>query len=269
MVGVTDQGQGVDTVMGQITAATIGTPIDSVRVIEGDTDAVPYGGGTYASRATAIGGEATYQAALSLRKEILEIAGALLQADIDALDIVNGNIVNKGDTVSRISLAEIGRIGHFQVSELPNHIQPVLSATHRFRLRDALYIFTNGIQGAYVEVDIDTGFIKLLNHWVVEDCGRVINPQLADEQVRGGCVQGLGGALYEECVYDSAGQLQNATLADYLTPMAGEMPDINVSHIQTHTGVSELGAKGVGESGTGAAPAVVMNAVNDAIRPFG
>tara|TARA_Y100001936_G_scaffold248882_1_gene297782 strand:+ start:640 stop:3027 length:2388 start_codon:yes stop_codon:yes gene_type:complete len=269
MVGVTDQGQGVDTVMGQITAATIGTPIDSVRVIEGDTDAVPYGGGTYASRATAIGGEATYQAALSLRKEILEIAGSLLQADKDSLDIVNGNIVNKGDTVSRISLAEIGRIGHFQVSELPNHIQPVLSATHRFRLRDALYIFTNGIQGAYVEVDIDTGFIKLLNHWVVEDCGRVINPQLADEQVRGGCVQGLGGALYEECVYDSAGQLQNATLADYLTPMAGEMPDINVSHIQTHTGVSELGAKGVGESGTGAAPAVVMNAVNDAIRPFG
>ena len=269
MVGVTDQGQGVDTVMGQITAATLGVPIESVRVIEGDTDAVPYGGGTYASRATAIGGEATYQAAQKLREEILEIAGALLQTDTDKLDIIDGNIVDKGDTTSRISLAEIGRIGHFQVSELPNHIQPVLSATHRFRLRDALYIFTNGIQGAYVEVDIDTGFIKLLNHWVIEDCGRVINPQLADEQVRGGCVQGLGGALYEECVYDDAGQLQNATLADYLTPMAGEMPDIEVAHIQTHTSVSELGAKGVGESGTGAAPAVVMNAVNDAIRPFG
>ena len=269
MVGVTDQGQGVDTVMGQITAATLGVPIESVRVIEGDTDAVPYGGGTYASRATAIGGEATYQAAQKLREEILEIAGALLQTDTDKLDIIDGNIVDKGDTTSRISLAEIGRIGHFQVSELPNHIQPVLSATHRFRLRDALYIFTNGIQGAYVEVDVDTGFIKLLNHWVIEDCGRVINPQLADEQVRGGCVQGLGGALYEECVYDGAGQLQNATLADYLTPMAGEMPDIEVAHIQTHTSVSELGAKGVGESGTGAAPAVVMNAVNDAIRPFG
>tara|TARA_B100000676_G_scaffold313540_1_gene396787 strand:- start:33983 stop:36370 length:2388 start_codon:yes stop_codon:yes gene_type:complete len=269
MVGVTDQGQGVDTVMGQITAATLGVPIESVRVIEGDTDAVPYGGGTYASRATAIGGEATYQAALKLRAEILEIAGVLLQAAPETLDIVEGHVVDKGDTVSRISLAEIGRIGHFQVFELPNHVQPTLSATHRFRLRDALYIFTNGIQGAYVEVDIDTGFLKLLNHWVVEDCGRVINPQLADEQVRGGCVQGLGGALYEECVYDAAGQLQNATLADYLTPMAGEMPDIEVAHIQTHTGVSELGAKGVGESGTGAAPAVVMNAVNDALRPFG
>jgi len=268
MVGVTDQGQGVDTVMGQIAASAIGVPIESVRVIEGDTDAVPYGGGTYASRATAIGGEATYQASLRLREEILLIAGALLQAEPSTLDIVNGNIVNNIDKTIRIPLSEIGRIGHFQVAELPNHIQPTLSVTHRFRLHDALYIFTNGIQGAHVEVDIDTGFIKLLKHWVVEDCGRVISPQLADEQVRGGCIQGIGGALYEQCVYDEAAQLQNGTLADYLTPMASEMPDIDVYHIETPTSVSELGAKGVGESGTGAAPAVVMNAVNDALRPF-
>ena len=269
MVGVTDQGQGVDTVMGQIAAAALGIPIDTIRVIEGDTDATPYGGGTYASRATAIGGEATYQAARALREEILVIAGTLLQAEPGALDIVDGNVVDSGSETVRISLAEIGRIGHFQLGELPNSIQPILSATRRFRLTDALYIFTNGIQGAYVEVDTDTGFIKLLRHWVVEDCGRVINPQLADEQVRGGCVQGIGGALFEHCVYDEAGQLQNGTMADYLTPMAGEMPDIDVAHIQTPTTISELGAKGVGESGTGAAPAVVMNAVNDALRPFG
>tara|TARA_B100001179_G_scaffold215804_1_gene186296 strand:- start:371 stop:1240 length:870 start_codon:yes stop_codon:yes gene_type:complete len=268
MVGVTDQGQGVDTVMGQIAASVLGLRAESVRVIEGDTDAVPYGGGTYASRATAIGGEATYQASLLLRKEILSIAGTLLQAEPVTLDIVDENVVNKSDNQIRISVSEIGRIGHFQVAELPNNIQPTLSVTYRYRLHDALYIFTNGIQGAYVEVDIDTGFIKLLNHWVVEDCGRVISPQLADEQVRGGCVQGIGGALYEECVYNEAAQLQNGTLADYLTPMAGEMPDINVYHIQTPTSVSELGAKGVGESGTGAAPAVLMNAVNDALRPF-
>jgi len=269
MVGVSDQGQGVDTVMGQIAASALGVPLEYVRVIEGDTDAVPYGGGTYASRATAIGGEATYQAARALREEILKVAGALLQSDAASLDIVEGNVVDANTDNIRITLAEVGRIGHFQVGELPNEIQPTLSTTRRFRLLDALYIFTNGIQGAYVEVDTDTGFIKLLKHWVVEDCGRVINPQLADEQVRGGCVQGLGGALYEECVYDETGQLQNGTMADYITPMAGEMPDIEVVHIQTPTTVSELGAKGVGESGTGAAPAVVMNAVNDAIRPFG
>jgi carbon-monoxide dehydrogenase large subunit len=118
MVGVTDQGQGVDTVMGQIAAAAIGIPIDSIRVIEGDTDATPYGGGTYASRATAIGGEATYQAARALREEILVIAGTLLQAEPGALDIVDGNVVDAGTETIRISLAEIGRIGHFQIGEL-------------------------------------------------------------------------------------------------------------------------------------------------------
>jgi len=267
-VGVTEQGQGTDTVMAQIAATALGVPMASVRVISGDTDAVPYGGGTYGSRAVAIGGEAVYQAARDLRQEILQLAGVLLQAEAAALDIVDGMVVSRAGRTERLSLAEIGRIGHFQLAELPDSIQPILSHTRRFRLQEDLYLFTNGIHGAYVEVDTDTGFVKLLKHWVVEDCGRVINPQLADEQVRGGCVQGLGGALYEHCIYDEAGQLINGTMADYLVPMASEMPDIEVAHIETPTSVSELGAKGVGESGTGAAPAVVMNAVNDALSPF-
>jgi carbon-monoxide dehydrogenase large subunit len=267
-VGVTEQGQGVDTVMGQIAASVLGVPMEQVRVISGDTDATPYGGGTYASRATAIGGEAVLLAAQDLRSEILTIAGALLQASPSALDIVDAQVVDASGA-ARISLGEIARIGHFQLGQLPDNIQPVLSVTRRFRLVDDLYIFTNGIHGAYVEVDPDTGFIRLIKHWIVEDCGRVINPQLADEQVRGGCVQGLGGALYEHCIYDGAAQLQNGTMVDYLTPMAGEMCDIDVAHIPTPTAMSELGAKGVGESGTGAAPAVVMNAVNDALLPFG
>jgi carbon-monoxide dehydrogenase large subunit len=254
--------------MAQIAAAALGVPIENVRVISGDTDAVPYGGGTFGSRAVAIGGEAVYQAARDLRQEILEIAGTLLQAVAEALDIVDGSVVDRAGGAKRLPLSEIGRIGHFQLAELPRGAQPLLQHTRRFHLADDLYIFTNGIHGAYVEVDMDTGFVKLLKHWVVEDCGRVINPQLADEQVRGGCVQGLGGALYEHCIYDEAGQLQNGTLADYLVPMASEMPDIDVAHVQTPTSVSELGAKGVGESGTGAAPAVVMNAINDALLPF-
>ncbi|MGE0748776.1 MAG: xanthine dehydrogenase family protein molybdopterin-binding subunit [Rhodospirillales bacterium] len=268
-VGVSEQGQGVDTVMQQIAATALGVPFDSVRVISGDTEATPYGGGTYASRATAIGGEATYQAARKLRAEILTIAGALLQSDPSVLDIRDGNVVDAANGTMRIPLSEIGRIGHFQLGELPNDIQPTLSVTHRFRLLDLPYIFTNGIHGAHVEVDIETGFIRHLKHWVVEDCGRIVNPQLADEQIRGGAVQGLGGALYEHCIYDENAQLQNGTLADYLTPMAGEMPDIVVDHVQTPTGQSELGAKGAGESGTGAAPGVVMCAVNDALKPFG
>ena len=194
----------------------------------------------------------------------------LLQAEPDALDIVDGTWSIDSDGRQHLPLAEIGRIGHFQVGELPNSVQPMLSHTRRFRLLDDLYIFTNGIHGAHVEVDTDTGFIRLLKHWVVEDCGRVINPQLADEQVRGGCVQGIGGALYEHCIYDEAGQLANGiawpTTSRRWRPRC---PTSTSCTCRRYTSVSELGAKGVGESGTGAAPAVVMNAVNDALRPFG
>ena len=266
-VGVTEQGQGTNTIMGQVAATALGVPMHAVRVISGDTDAVPYGGGTFGSRAAAIGGEAVYQAARALRSEILAIAAALLQTEASVLDIVDGVVVDAVGT-RRLPLAEIGRICHFQLGELPNGLQPVLSHTRRFWLTDDLYIFTNGMHGAYVEIDTDTGLVSLLKHWVVEDCGRLINPQLADEQVRGGCVQGIGGALYEHLIYNAAGQLTNGTLADYLVPMAAEMPDIDVAHVETPSSVSELGAKGVGESGTGAAPAAVMNAVNDALRPF-
>jgi carbon-monoxide dehydrogenase large subunit len=105
--------------------------------------------------------------------------------------------------------------------------------------------------------------------WCVDDCGRVINPKLVEEQARGGIVQGIGGALYEHCIYDDRGQLLNATMADYLVPMAAEMPDIECAHVQTPTKTSMLGAKGAGEAGTGGAPAAIMNAVNDALRPLG
>jgi carbon-monoxide dehydrogenase large subunit len=118
-------------------------------------------------------------------------------------------------------------------------------------------------------VDVETGFVTLLKHWCVEDCGRVINPQLVDEQIRGGIVQGIGGALYEECRYDADGQLLNANMADYLVPMMAEMPDMVIGHVETPTQESLLGAKGAGEAGTAGAPGAIMNAINDALRPMG
>ena len=122
---------------------------------------------------------------------------------------------------------------------------------------------------SYVEVDTDTGFVKLLKHWAVEDCGRVINPMLVDEQMRVAIVQGIGGALFEECLFDEEGSILNGSMADYLVPMAAEMPDILVSHVQSPTKSSQLGAKGAGEAGTAGAPAAVVNAINDALSPFG
>ena len=152
------------------------------------------------------------------------------------------------------SLAEVGRIAYFRPDTLPPGFTPELMVTRHYAQKDYPFIFTNGVQASYVEVDVDTGFVKLLKHWAVEDCGRVINPMLVDEQIRGAIVQGIGGALYEECLYDETGQLQNGSMADYLVPMSGEMPDIEVAHVETPTASSKLGAKGAGEAGTAGAP---------------
>jgi len=266
---ISEQGQGSESLTAQIVGSVLGVPMDRVRVILGDTDNTPYGGGTWASRGAGIGGEAAFQAAKVLRSNILDVAAAILQSTPAELDIVNHQIVNAGDGAVRIELSELARIVYFRPDTLPPGIQPELMATRHFVPRQYPFAFTNGVQASWLEVDTETGFVKLLRHWVVEDCGTIINPQLVDEQIRGGVVQGLGAALFEKCIYDERGQLTNANMADYLVPMSGEMPDIDVGHVVSPTAETELGAKGAGEAGTAGAAAAVANAVNDALAPFG
>jgi carbon-monoxide dehydrogenase large subunit len=266
---ITEQGQGSESLTAQIVGSVLGVSMERVRVILGDTDNTPYGGGTWASRGAGIGGEAAVQAAKILRKNILDVAAAILQSSPAELDIANNEVVNAHDGSSRIELRELARIVYFRPDTLPPGIQPELMATRHFVPREYPFAFTNGVQASWLEVDTDTGFVKLLKHWVVEDCGTIINPQLVDEQIRGGVVQGLGAALFEKCIYDERGQLTNANMADYLVPMSGEMPDIDVGHVVSPTLETELGAKGAGEAGTAGAAAAVANAVNDALRPFG
>jgi len=266
---ITEQGQGSESLTAQIVGSVLGVSMDRVRVVLGDTDATPYGGGTWASRGAGIGGEAALQAAKALRDNILTVAAAILQAKPADLDIADNAVVHAASGERRIELNELARVVYFRPDTLPPGLQPELVATRHFVPRDYPFAFTNGIQAAWLEVDTATGFIKLLRHWVVEDCGTLINPQLVDEQIRGGVVQGLGAALFEHCIYDERGQLTNANMADYLVPMAGEMPDIAVGHVVSPTLESELGAKGAGEAGTAGAAAAVTNAVNDALAPFG
>ncbi|QPF83048.1 xanthine dehydrogenase family protein [Bradyrhizobium genosp. L] len=266
---ITEQGQGSESLTAQIVGSVLGVSMERVRVILGDTDNTPYGGGTWASRGAGIGGEAALQAAKVLRKNILDVAAAILQSKPTTLDIVGNSIVGVSDGASRIELDELARIVYFRPDTLPPGTQPELMATRHFVPRQYPFAFTNGVQASWLEVDTETGFVKLLNHWVVEDCGTIINPQLVDEQIRGGVVQGLGAALFEKCVYDERGQLTNANMADYLVPMSGEMPDIEIGHVVSPTLETELGAKGAGEAGTAGAAAAVANAVNDALRPFG
>jgi carbon-monoxide dehydrogenase large subunit len=265
---VTEQGQGTEAVLAQVVATAVGVPLESVRVTTGDTDTTPYGGGTWASRGAGIGGEAALLAGEALRAQVLEAAAVILQTEPQKLDIRDGAVVDDAGQ-ERMTLADLARQIYYRGNELPPDLKPELVATRHYRVTDYPFVFTNGCQASYLEVDVETGEVKLLRHWIVEDCGRVINPQLVDEQMRGGIVQGIGGALYEHCIYDSEGQLLNATMADYLVPMAAEMPDIEVAHVETPTSTSILGAKGAGEAGTGGAPAAIMNAVNDALRPLG
>jgi aerobic carbon-monoxide dehydrogenase large subunit len=267
--GVTEQGQGTESVLAQCVATAFGVPIDRVRVITGDTDNTPYGGGTWASRAAGIGGEAAWQAGKALRENVLAAAASILQADPEALDIRAGIVVDADTGRERMGLDEVARVVYFRPDTLPPGFQAEFAVTRHYVPRAWPFAFTNGVQASYLEVDTRTGEIKLLKHWCVEDCGTVINPQLVDEQIRGGIVQGIGAVLFEHCLYDDAGQLLNGNLMDYLVPMAGEMPDIDIGHVVTPTTDSELGAKGAGEAGTAGAPACVMNAVNDALRPLG
>ena len=269
LVSVTEQGQGTEAVFAQIAASMVGVSLDKVRVVTGDTAVTPYGGGTWASRGAGIGGEAVLQAGKALKTNILAVAGAVLSVDPATLDVVDNAVVDRLTRVEQMPLAEVGRVAYFRPDTLPMDFQSELTVTRHYTPREFGFTFTNGIQASYVEVDTETGFIKLLKHWCVEDCGTVLNPMLVDEQLRGGVVQGLGGALLEECLYSPEGQMLNGSMADYLVPMAYEMPDIEIGHVSTPTKTSELGAKGAGEAGTAGAPGAVMNAVNDALEGLG
>src|SRR5579859_7756539 len=228
MASVTEQGQGTEGIFAQIAATAVGVSMDKVRVITGDTGTTPYGGGTWASRGAGIGGEAVLQAGKALRSNILDLAAAMLKEDKAQLDVAADAIVSKASGEAKLPLAEVGRVGYFRPDTLPMKFQAELTVTRHYTPREYGFTFTNGMQASLVEVDPETGFIRLLKHWCVEDCGTLINPMLVDEQIRGGIVQGIGAALWEHCLYDENGQLLNGNLADYLVPMSGELPDIVV-----------------------------------------
>lgn len=263
---ITEIGQGITQGLAQVLADAIGVAPESVRVAAGDTAAAPHGGGAWASRGAAIGGEAAWGAGRALRAQLLEAAGALLQAAPQELDIRDGTVVDATGT-ARMSLSELGTLMLFRGHEMPKGVTPSLSAAFHYRREDDATLANNGVQAALVEIDGETGLVRVLRYWMVGDCGRVLNPLLVDGQYRGGVATGIGEALLEACRYDpESGQFQSGTLADYLLPMATDIPDITLAHLEIPYAGSAVGAKGAGESGTCGAPAAVLNAVNDALR---
>jgi len=267
LTSVTDQGQGTLTGIAQIVGDQLGIGMDKIDVIAGDSATTPYGGGAWASRGMAMGGEAALQAGKALKANILDLAASILQTSADTLTLGGGEIRDASTGEARMDLEELAKVGYFRQDTLPAGVQPELMVT-RHHVPNTPYYVANGVQGAHVEVDIETGFIKLLGWWAADDCGRVVNPLMVDEQIRGGIIQGIGNTLYEHSQYDENGQLLNASLADYLLPMASEMPDIRIAHVETPIGATELGANGIGEAGTIGAVAALWCAVNDALRPL-
>ena len=267
--GMTDQGQGGEAVVMRIVSETLGVAPDEINIIMGDTATTPFGGGTWASRSTAIAGEACLLAATELRRKILEVAAAVHQQPARLLTIRAGDIVHLETNEKVSSLAEIGNTIHFNTHTLPDEFEPELIVTRHYSQRQQLMIYANCALGVSLEVDVNTGLVTLHKVWTVDDCGRIINEKLVAEQIRGSIVQGIGSSLYEECIYDETGQLLNGNMFEYLLPMAGEMPDIEVDHIETPTRATQLGAKGCGEAGIIAVCGAIMNGINDALQPFG
>jgi carbon-monoxide dehydrogenase large subunit len=265
---VVDQGQGTPTAIVQVVAQELGVDPGRIEIDAGDTANTPVGGGSWASRGMALGGEAALRAARKLKANILTIAASLLQSDAASLRLEDGAIVNAAG-LAQMQLTELAATVVYRPHSIPLDVLPPLEIVEVYSPRDVPYIAANGIQAAHVEVDVATGAIRVLDFWVVEDCGRAANPALVDAQLRGGVAQGIGAALYEHCIYSPEGQLQNGNLADYLVPMAAEMPNIGIAHVETPARQTTLGARGVGEAGTVAAGAAIWCAVNDALSPFG
>jgi carbon-monoxide dehydrogenase large subunit len=296
LTGASPHGQGQETSFAQIAADELGVHINDVTVIHGDTGVVQYGIGTFGSRATAVGGTAVYVAIQKLKEKAHKIATHILQADASRVSFEGGQyslakaaaaaaVTGTSDPVvpvgeapagalpepqtegkSSLTIQEIALAAHL-AKELPPDTEPGLSATYFFEPKN--FTFPFGTHIAVVEIDRDTGDIEFLRYVAVDDCGRVINPMLVDGQVHGGIVQSIGQAMFEEVVYDEQGQLVTGTLMDYALPRASHVPEFELDRTETPSPVNPLGVKGVGEAGTiGATPAIV-NAIVDALAPFG
>ena len=264
--GATDQGQGTVSTVQQIVADTLSVNQADVRISAGDS-AGAVGGGAWASRGLVVAGEAAALAADELRSNILEIGAALLQRNARDLSIRDGAVIAQDGAT--ISVAELAHAVWYNPNELPLGCTEKIAVSRRFALHERAHIVANGVQASLVEVDIETGSVRVLKHWVVEDCGRVINHAFVDGQIVGAVAQGIGAALMENCHYDASGQCLSGSLLDYAIPRGDDTPVIEVHHIETPVSGTRLGVKGVGEAGTIGAPAAVWCAVNDALSSIG
>jgi carbon-monoxide dehydrogenase large subunit len=264
--GVASHGQGLETTLAQVVAEHLGASFDDIRVVQGDSAAVPGSTGTYASRSMVLAGGAATLAAQAVREKVLNAASHLLEASAADLVAEDGKVTVAG-TDRSITFREVARAVYSEMDQLPPDARDELVATKTY---DPVFgTTTSATHIATVEIDPETYEVRVDRFVVAEDCGRLVNPLIVDGQVHGGVAQGIGAALYEEIVYDEQGQLHTASLVDYLVPSACEIPLMDVMHLESASPTTLGGFRGMGEGGTIGAPAAIANALADALSPLG
>jgi carbon-monoxide dehydrogenase large subunit len=266
VTGSSPHGQGHETAFSQIVADKLGVPFEDIEIIHGDTQSSPKGLDSYGSRSLAVGGIAIVKAADKVVAKAKTIAAHLLEANEDDLEFENGSFSVKGSPGSSVSMGELA-FATFLGHNLPDGVEPSLDADATFDPEN--FSFPHGTHLCAVDVDTETGFTKIRKYVCVDDVGKPVNPLIIEGQVHGGLAQGIAQALYEEAVYDDAGNLTTGTFVDYTLPSASDLPSFTTARTESPSTTNPLGVKGVGEAGTIASTPAVVNAVVDALRPFG
>lgn len=266
-IGAHSHGQGLETTLAQVAHEVLGIDPGLVRLVHGDTGVTPYSTGTWGSRCMVMSGGAVATACEAIADRVKRIGASLLQADEADVRIEAGQVVAPNNA---ISLSDIAKVWYLKPQDLPQDVDPSgLEVTVGYKPQVDSGTFSYAAHAVVVAVDTEIGHVEILDYVVVEDGGVLVNPMIADGQVYGGTVQGIGTALYEEMAYDERGQPLASTFADYLLPGTAEAFDIRVLHMETPSPYTRFGQKGIGESGAIGPPAAIGNAVNDALREFG
>ncbi|MBM4247763.1 MAG: xanthine dehydrogenase family protein, partial [Deltaproteobacteria bacterium] len=262
--GACSSGQGHRTVYAQIAADVLDVPLDAIDVVGGDTSTVPFGIGTIASRSTVTAGNAIHQAAVQVKDRILALAGEATETAPEDLELADGKVRLKGVPDRALTFAQVAREAAAAVLRRGARGDGLLAETAYFRPPTVTY--ASAANAAVVAIDPETGTVAVERFVVVHDCGRVVNPLLADAQIAGGVMQGIGGALLEQMVHDAGGQPLTGSFLDYAMPVAEDAPALALDHIESPSPRNPLGVKGLGEGGAIGPPAAVANAVEDALR---
>jgi carbon-monoxide dehydrogenase large subunit len=265
-IGASPHGQGEETTFAQIVAEEFGYPVENVEIVHGDTETTPQGWGTYGSRSTAVCGSAVKVAAQRVKEKAKKIAAHLLEASEQDIEWKDDAFRVRGSPDQAKNFAEVALMANVAWN-MPQGVEPGLEASAFFDPSNFVYPF--GSHVCTVEVDVDTGEVRILRYIAVDDCGPHINPMIVEGQIHGGVIQGLGEGLQEIALYDDDGQLITGTMMDYAVPKASQMPKLELDHTVTPSPVNPLGIKGCGEAGTIASAACLVNAVCDALAPFG